>query len=138
LLKREVQAPKEPKEAIKSFVRLHVSFVGIHPFWDGNGRIARLVSNLPCLKSGFPPIIIENEQRYDYITALAEYHLAHGVPTSKTDLFFDNSSLEKFYAVCEQSWAKSWTLVEQARALQKKQNIHAPQISTSPAGKSSP
>ena len=138
LLKREVRAPKEPKEALKSFVRLHVSLVGIHPFWDGNGRIARLVSNLPCLKSGHPPIIIENDWRYDYITALAEYHLANGVPTAKTDLVFDNPSLEKFYAVCEQSWAKSWTLVDEARALQKKQNTHAPKISTSPGGKSSP
>jgi hypothetical protein len=100
--------------------------------------MARLVSNLPCLKSGFPPIIIENEQRYDYITNLAEYQLAHGVPTSKTDQVFDNPSLEKFYGLCEQGWAKSWSLVEEARALQKKQNAHAPQISTSPAGKSSP
>jgi Fic family protein len=138
LLKREVRAPKEPKEALKSFARLHVSFVGIHPFWDGNGRMARLVSNLPCLKSGYPPIIIENDWRYDYITALAEYHLANGVPTAKTDLVFDNPSLEKFQAVCEQSWAKSWTLVDEARALQKKQNTHAPKISTSPGGKFSP
>ena len=138
LLNNEVQAPKEPKEALKSFVRLHLSFVGIHPFWDGNGRMARLVSNLPCLKSGYPPIIIENEQRYDYITALAEYHLANGVPTSKTDLVFDSLSLKKFYGLCEQGWAKSWTLVEEARALQKKQNPHALKISISPAGKSSP
>ena len=130
LLNNEVKAPKEPKEALKSFVRLHVSFVGIHPFWDGNGRIARLVSNLPCLKSGYPPIIIENEQRYDYITTLAEYQLANGVPTAKTDLVFDNASLEKFYAVCEQSWAKSWSLVEQARGLQKGRNNNTPKAST--------
>ncbi len=123
---------------MRSFVRLHLSFVGIHPFWDGNGRIARLVSNLPCLKFGYPPIIIDKDRRYDYITALAEYHLANGAPTAKTDLFFDSPSLEKFSGLCEQSWAKSWTLVDEARALQKKQNTHAPNISTSPAGKFSP
>jgi Fic family protein len=138
LLNNEVKAPKAPKEALESFVRLHVSFVGIHPFWDGNGRIARLVSNLPCLKSGYPPIIIENNRRYDYITALAEYQLANGVPTVKTDLVFDNPSLENFYSVCEQSWAKSWTLVDEARALQKKQNTHSPKTSTSRGGKFSP
>ena len=26
---------------------IHVSFVRIHPFWDGNGRIARLIANVP-------------------------------------------------------------------------------------------
>jgi hypothetical protein len=61
---------------------------------------------------------IENEQRYDYITALSEYHLANGVTTAKRELVFDNASLEKFQAVCEQSWAKSRALIEQAKALQ--------------------
>jgi len=128
MLNKEVQTQKEPEEVLKSFARLHVSFVGIHPFWDGNGRIARLVSNLPCLKAGYPPIIIENEQRFEYITTLSEYYLAHGVPTAKGELVFDNASLEKFYALCEQSWAKSQALVRQARTLQQNRDKDATKI----------
>jgi hypothetical protein len=59
MLNEEIQIPKEPPEILKSYARLHVSFAAIHPFGDGNGRIARLVANLP----GHPPIIIEKERR---------------------------------------------------------------------------
>ena len=45
-------------EAIQAYSTLHMSFVHIHPFIDGNGRMARLLANLPVLKSGLPPITI--------------------------------------------------------------------------------
>ena len=95
------------------------------PFGDGNGRIARLVSNLPCLKAGFPPIIIAKEKRYDYTLALAEYQLAHGVPTLKTELVQRGPLLDKFSAFCEQNWQTSIELVEQARILQRNRDQKA-------------
>jgi len=119
LLNSEIRRRKEPKEVLKSYARLHISFVGIHPFGDGNGRIARLVSNLPCLKAGYPPIIIENEKRYDYIMALAEYTLTHGVPSRSTELVYEAACFDNFCSLCEQSWQKSMDLVEQAQALQQ-------------------
>ena len=36
----------------------HHRFVWIHPFFDGNGRTARLVMNLLLMQWGFPPVII--------------------------------------------------------------------------------
>ncbi len=52
----------------------HLEFVFIHPFIDGNGRIARLLMNLALLQSNFCLGIISNENRPKYIAALEEAH----------------------------------------------------------------
>jgi Fic family protein len=119
MLNAERDSSKDRSDVLKAYAKLHVSFAGIHPFGDGNGRIARLVSNLPCLKAGYPPIIIAKEKRYEYILALAEYQLAHGVPSVKTELVQEGQLLDKFQGFCEQNWRTSLDLVEQAQALQR-------------------
>jgi Fic family protein len=119
MLNGEIQTPKEPKELVRSYARLHVSFVAIHPFYDGNGRVARLVANLPCLKFGQPPIIIAKERRYDYLTALAEYTLKNGVPSLNTTLIHEDAYFDKFCFLCEESWRETLALVEKARAFQQ-------------------
>lgn len=53
---------------------LHVIFVGIHPFIDGNGRTSRLLLNLELMKNGFPAIVIRNENRLSYYSALDKAH----------------------------------------------------------------
>jgi Fic family protein len=119
MLHGEIQTPKEPPEIVKSYARLHVSFVVIHPFWDGNGRIARLIANLPCLKAGYPPIIISQEKRYDYIRLLAEYAITNGVPSRNTEIIQENGLFDKFCALCGECWRESLSLVEKAHQLQQ-------------------
>lgn len=44
--------------AIDAYTWAHMVFIRIHPFFDGNGRLARLLANLPVLHGGWPPILI--------------------------------------------------------------------------------
>jgi Fic family protein len=48
----------------------HHRFVWVHPFFDGNGRTIRLMSNLLLMKDGYPPAIILKADRKKYYDAL--------------------------------------------------------------------
>ena len=51
---------------------LHHLFVSIHPFDDGNGRMARILMNLVLMRSGLPPVVIKLQERQPYIAALRQ------------------------------------------------------------------
>lgn len=59
---------------VERAARVHVDFVKIHPFIDGNGRTARLLMNLELMKSGFPPVILPVEKRLNYYEYLDFAH----------------------------------------------------------------
>jgi len=52
----------------------HKEFVFIHPFIDGNGRVARLLMNLILLQKGYCLAIIPPVLRQDYISTLEKAH----------------------------------------------------------------
>jgi len=49
---------------------VHLKFVTVHPFSDGNGRISRLMMNFVLKKNGFPLLNIPYEKRSGYYNAL--------------------------------------------------------------------
>ncbi len=51
-------------------VWLHHAFIGIHPFEDGNGRVARALTLLVLLRSKYAPLVVDRFTRADYIAAL--------------------------------------------------------------------
>jgi Fic family protein len=59
-----------PPEILSAW--LHHRFTQIHPFQDGNGRIARAIASLVFLKKGLFPLVIRESDRKEYITALEQ------------------------------------------------------------------
>lgn len=49
---------------------LHHRFTQIHPFQDGNGRVARALASLVFLRSGWFPLVINRDMLKEYIDAL--------------------------------------------------------------------
>ncbi len=48
----------------------HHRFTQIHPYQDGNGRVARALTTLILLRSGLLPLVIDRDLRLDYLDAL--------------------------------------------------------------------
>lgn len=49
---------------------LHHRFSQIHPFEDGNGRVARAIASLVFIRAGWFPLIVKREDKPRYIDAL--------------------------------------------------------------------
>ena len=49
---------------------LHHRFTQIHPFQDGNGRVARMLASLIFIRAGWFPLVITRDERAAYIEAL--------------------------------------------------------------------
>jgi Fic family protein len=49
---------------------LHHRFTQIHPFQDGNGRVARALASLVFLRTRWFPLVVHRDDRADYIQSL--------------------------------------------------------------------
>lgn len=121
-----INRPEYEKLAISDapavYARLHMGLVHIHPFWDGNGRIARLLANIPLLRSGLPPLMISQQTRREYIHVLAEYQLALPQLSLDTGVWPEECRLSPFIDFCDSAYQQTLQIVEEAKALQQRRS----------------
>lgn len=69
LLELYARIPKELPEVRTAW--LHHAFTQIHPYQDGNGRVARALASIDFIRAGLFPLLVERQERdLAYIPAL--------------------------------------------------------------------
>ena len=64
---------EESEKLIHALAVAHTELILIHPFREGNGRLARMLSVLMGLQAGYPPLdfsLIKGKVKKEYITAV--------------------------------------------------------------------
>lgn len=89
----------DTSDFIKVACDFHFKFVIIHPFIDGNGRVARLLFNLVLLIGGYPLSFIEKKERTKYIQSWEKantqadyndyYQVMYGAVERSLDLYLE-------------------------------------------------
>ncbi len=64
------EAAKDGIDPVILATLFHYRFIRIHPFDDGNGRVARLLMNFILMKFGYPPIVIKTDDKENYYAVL--------------------------------------------------------------------
>jgi Fic family protein len=107
-------------DCIHAYARLHLGFVHIHPFFDGNGRMARLLCNLVMLWSGYPPLVIDSQQRQAYLRLISDYQIRVGQLQAGSDIWPHPELLLPFNEFCQQAYEQTNALLIAARQQQAK------------------
>lgn len=103
----EQQVPPEIESAW-----LHHRFTQIHPFQDGNGRVARCLANLVFIQAEWFPLVVTRDDRAAYITASEE--------ADRGDLSF---LINLFAKSQKQSFIRSLGLSEQILSESKRAKV---------------
>jgi Fic family protein len=102
-------AQQDLSKVILNSAVAHTWFVTIHPFIDGNGRVARLLMNLLLMRNGFPIAIITKEDRRRYYDSLEESQASDLSPFVALLVECVHESLEEYEdAAREQREMREW------------------------------
>lgn len=62
----------DKEQLIEALAKVHIEYILVHPFREGNGRLSRLLANIMSLQAGQPVLdfSIMDKQKDDYFTAI--------------------------------------------------------------------
>ncbi len=83
-LEEWIKAERNNYHSVIFAALLHLKFVSIHPFIDGNGRTSRLIMNLALIQDSYQLAIIHPVLRSEYNDTIRQYQ-----NKGKPDLFCD-------------------------------------------------
>lgn len=88
-----------PKEDVLEYISYcHLQLAKIHPFLDGNGRLARLVLNYELMNNGYAPVIITADERDKYHSVLEKFKVEKEIEPFKSYLKeLELKSIKKYY-----------------------------------------
>ena len=117
---------REGEHPIIVAATFHYRFVRIHPFDDGNGRMARLLLNMILIKHGYTVAMIRHEDREEYLSQLeradktedltafinyiatcCEYSLNLHLKAARGEAIEDVEDIDKEIALFKRSLAKT-------------------------------
>ena len=107
-----IEVPKLVEELVSWFRRnknkfhpvelaaiLHYKLAAIHPFFDGNGRTARLLMNVVLMQSGYPLAIILKNDRKRYYNVLSKADKGDLIPFTRFIAQAVESSLDIYLKI---------------------------------------
>ncbi|HEU5373953.1 MAG TPA: Fic family protein [Ktedonobacteraceae bacterium] len=92
----------------------HHDFESLHPFFDGNGRVGRLLLNIMLMQDGYPPALILRDWRQRYFQALqqasaGDYQAIIDLAGQAVEL-----SLDRYLQACQEATTHQLSLKELA------------------------
>lgn len=92
----------EHVDTIAESAWLHHRFTQIHPFQDGNGRVARALATLVLLRDGWFPLVIRRDERRTYIDALEAADDSDLVPLVELFTLIQKRAIMRAFSLSEQ------------------------------------
>jgi len=108
---------------------VHYALVAVHPFADGNGRLARAVASVYTYRAATIPLMVLNEHRVGYLAALADADAGDARPfvevierVTREALELVKDSLQTAMAPQPTSLLENFTRLYDAEAMREKRD----------------
>lgn len=101
-LNAQFSQAKITKEVLTVLLEKHIEFEKIHPFSDGNGRTGRMLINYGLVLKHEPLLVIERENRDEYIRYEVNEDVSGLVKYAQQKLAPEKERMLNFYQTAEQ------------------------------------